>query len=352
MPHARPGEVEVEVLRIGRRIGLLDDRQRRGLRVRERADHVLARVDVQRRLARRLVGRRIGARAGALQVRERPAGDRGLGHRLGAELPRVQAERLLRRQASRCPRPCRGPGPPCTPVPVRSKSKSCGSDAGSVTLTTFSDACFVFVNVHTTFSPASMSSVAVRSPARRRVGARRRGTPGPSASSPRPWTRSPSWRRADRRRGRTSAPRAASAFPPSVSRSRSAVRPVPVRSKSKSCGSDAGSVTLTTLSEACFVFVNVHTTFSPASMSSVALRVASSVDESAPAPVHSRSVSVQPAHRGLGHRLGAELARVERVSLLRRQRRVAAVRVQVQVRAARPSRSGRSRSPADQTPDR
>ena len=53
-------------------------------------------------------------------------------------------------------------------------------------------------------------------------------------------------------------------------------------------------MTFTTFSEACFVFVNVHTTFSPASMSSVALRVASSVDESAPAPEHSRSVSDQP----------------------------------------------------------
>ena len=47
-----PGQVEVEVLRIRRRIGHLDDGQRRVLGVRERADHVLARIDVQRRRAR------------------------------------------------------------------------------------------------------------------------------------------------------------------------------------------------------------------------------------------------------------------------------------------------------------
>ena len=68
-----------------------------------------------------------------------------------------------------------------------------------------------------------------------------------------------------------------------------------MRSKSKSCGSDAGSVTLTTVSDACFVFVNVHTTVSPASMSSVAVRVPVFVEESAPPPVHTRSVSDQPA---------------------------------------------------------
>ena len=52
---------------------------------------------------------------------------------------------------------------------------------------------------------------------------------------------------------------------------------------------------MTTFNDACFVFVNVHTTVSPASMSSVADRVPRFVEESAPAPVHSRSVSAQPA---------------------------------------------------------
>ena len=80
----------------------------------------------------------------------------------------------------------------------------------------------------------------------------------------------------------------------SVSRSRSAGTPDPVRSKSKSCGSDAGSVTLTTFSAACFVFVNVQTTDSPASMSSVADRLARLVEESVPPPLQTRFVRYQP----------------------------------------------------------
>ena len=85
------------------------------------------------------------------------------------------------------------------------------------------------------------------------------------------------------------------ASPASVSRSRSAGTPDPVRSKSKSCGSEAGSVTLTTFNDACLVFVNVQATVSPASMSSVAERFARLVDESAPPPVHDRPSESQPA---------------------------------------------------------
>src|SRR5215207_5488155 len=62
----------------------------------------------------------------------------------------------------------------------------------------------------------------------------------------------------------------------------------------KFCAS-LGTASLTIVTVASFLFVNVQTTFSPASMSSVAVRVAVLVDESAPAPVHSRSASDQPA---------------------------------------------------------
>src|SRR5215216_1577011 len=181
-----------------------------------------------------------------------------------------------------------------TAAPVRSKSKSCGSEAGSVTLTTVSDAPFVFVNVQTTLSPASISSVAVRVPRlveesppppvhSRAVSAQ----PGVTDSVTECAPSCDAFRLNDCCEGSV-------ASPPSVSRSRSAVTPEPVRSKSKSCGSEAGSVTLTTVSDACLVFVNVQTTVSPASMSSVAVRSPRSVDESPPAPVHASAVRSQP----------------------------------------------------------
>src|SRR5829696_3818215 len=55
------------------------------------------------------------------------------------------------------------------------------------------------------------------------------------------------------------------------------------------------SSVLTTTALPRLVLVNVQTTVSPASMSSVATRLARLVDESAPAPVHASAVRSQPA---------------------------------------------------------
>ena len=107
--------------------------------------------------------------------------------------------------------------------------------------------CFVLVNVQTTFSPASMSSVALR--AARSVdesppppGARRS-----SASSPASGTRSPCWRRAGPRSAVNVCCGQVRVAGVGVEVQVAGARPV--RSKSKSCGSVAGSVTLTTVSD-------------------------------------------------------------------------------------------------------
>ena len=129
----------------------------------------------------------------------------------------------------------------------------------------------MFVNVHTTVSPASISSVAVRPEARRGVTARTRALQRGQIPT-----------RLRRLGHRVRAQlRDASRSERVLRRQRrvagvgveieSAGTPGPVRSKSKSCGSDAGSVTLTNVRRACLVFSKVHTTVSPASMSSVAV---------------------------------------------------------------------------------
>ena len=161
--NARPGQVEVEVLRIRRRIGHLDHRQRRVLGVRERAHHVLTRIDIQRCRARPRVRRGVRAAARAHQVRQRPARTARTRPPCAHLAGRVSVNACCDGSVAFAPSVSRSRSAG-NPDPVRSKSKSCGSDAGSVTLTTVNDASLVFVNVHTTFSPASISSVAVRVP--------------------------------------------------------------------------------------------------------------------------------------------------------------------------------------------
>ena len=80
-----------------------------------------------------------------------------------------------------------------------------------------------------------------------------------------------------------------------MSRSRSAGKPAPVRSKSKSCGSEAGSVTFTTVNDACLVFVNTHVIVSPDCALNVAVLPASLEFGAIVSPEQVMSVSDQPA---------------------------------------------------------
>ena len=155
--------------------------------------------------------------------------------------------------------------------------------------------------MQTTVSPASMS-MSRGSPCDRRWLRRGRAVAGAargwSASSRRPRTRSPSWRRAGHGvqaerllRGRVASPRRCRGR-------RSAGTPVPVRSKSKSCGSEAGSVTLTTVRRRVLgVRERAGRRSRPRRCRGQRCRLATarSRRETSSSPVHTRLVSVQPA---------------------------------------------------------
>ena len=113
----------------------------------------------------------------------------------------------------------------------------------------------------------------------------------------------------------------------------------PGRSKSKSWGSTAGSVTLTTFSDACLVFVNVQID----GLARVDVERglgASPVASSRRRRRRCNEVGQRPAgDRRLGHRLGAELGAASGEGLLRGQGRVAGVVVEVEVGRRGPCRS-------------
>ena len=305
------------------------------LRVRERAHHGLARVDVQRRGAVRpgssTSRRHRPCTPGPSASSRRPRTPSPCARRAGAALRLNVSLRRQRRVARvRVEVEVRRRRPP-----VRSKSKSCASDAGSRDL---HDRQRRVLGVGER-ADHRLARVDVQ----RRL-ARRRSvdeSPPPPVHSrsvsvqPAIGTPSPCARPAGRVQRERSC-EGSVALPASVSRSRSGRTPDPVRSKSKSCGSDAGSVTLTTFSEACLVFVNVQTTC--LARVDVQRRLARrQVRRRVGARARARQRSASSRRPGLRHRVRAELRRVQVERLLRRQRRVARVGVEVQSRRhARP----------------